>query len=102
MIVRIITVQVKPESVAAFEAETVKNHEGSLKEPGVLRFDVLRDTEQDGTFVLYEVYRDQAAVDAHKETAHYANWKNAVADMMASPRESTAYDVIAPVDPNLW
>ncbi len=102
MIVRIITVNVKPESVEAFEAETVKNHEGSLGEPGVLRFDVLRDTEQHDRFVLYEVYGDQAAVDAHKGTAHYERWKNAVADMMAGPRESAAYDVVAPADPGRW
>ncbi len=102
MIVRIITVHVKPEFTEAFEVETVKNHEGSVGEAGVLRFDVLRDGEQRGRYILYEVYRDQAAVDAHKETEHYERWKTAVADMMAKPRESTSCEVVAPTDPHRW
>lgn len=102
MIVRIITVHVKPEHIEAFEAETVRNHEGSVAEPGVLRFDVLRDGDQRGRYLLYEVYRDQAAVEAHKETAHYERWKDAVADMMAKPRESTTCEVVAPADPDRW
>ncbi|TVR85372.1 MAG: antibiotic biosynthesis monooxygenase [Spirochaetaceae bacterium] len=102
MIVRLIQVYVKPESVSSFESETTLNHEASLREPGVLRFDVLRDGSRPGTYLLYEVYRDQEAADAHKLTKHYARWKDEVADLMAQPRESTTYEVVAPMNPESW
>lgn len=102
MIVRIITVSVKSECVAEFEKETSLNHQGSIEEIGVLRFDVLKDTEHPGRYVLYEVYVDEKATRLHKETQHYARWKAAVEPMMAGPRESAAYSVIAPTDPGAW
>jgi len=102
MIVRVIRVQVKAESVSSFESETTLNHEASLREPGILRFDVLRDGTHPGTYLLYEVYRNQGAVDAHKLTKHYERWKNTVAEFMAEPRESTAYEVVAPMNPESW
>ncbi len=102
MIVRVISVQVKLDCIDLFEEETQQNHVGSIQEPGVLRFDVLRDPTTAGNYLLYEVYRDQAAVEAHKETAHYARWRDAVADCMAAPRQSTAYEVVAPADPAAW
>ena len=42
--------------------------------------------------MLVEVYRDAEASAAHKETPHYATWRDTVADMMARPRESTKFD----------
>lgn len=96
MIVRIVTIQVKKDFIEQFETETRLNHEGSVREPGVLRFDVLRDPETLGSYVLYEVYRDQEANEAHKHTSHYARWKKAVQEWMVTPRASTAYEVIAP------
>ncbi len=102
MFVRIVTVHVKPDRSAAFEAATAKNHRGSIAEPGVLRFDVLRDARNPGTYYLYEAYRDEAATAAHKETAHYAEWKHAVASMMVGDRSSVACEVVEPKDPGTW
>ncbi len=102
MIVRVIDVQVKPESVEAFVEATVQNHAGSIAEPGVLRFDVLQDASDPAHFLLYEVYRDQEATLAHKETAHYGAWKSAVESMMARPRRSTSCTPMAPTDPSSW
>lgn len=102
MIVRIITVHVKREYIDRFEEETRLNHEGSVAEEGVLRFDVLRDSETPGRYVLYEVYRDEAATDAHKQTAHYARWKEQAEPMMAAPREAESFEVVAPGDPGAW
>jgi quinol monooxygenase YgiN len=39
--------------------------------------------------VLYEVYRDEEAAAAHKETEHYKKWRETVAPMMKTPRHST-------------
>jgi quinol monooxygenase YgiN len=46
--------------------------------------------------MLIEVYRTQEAAAAHKETAHYAKWRDAVATMMAEPRHSVKYNAIFP------
>lgn len=96
MIVRIITVHVKQGSEAAFEEATRRNHEGSINEPGVLRFDVLRDQDSPGTYYLYEAYETERATMEHKETAHYHAWKAAVADLMEGDRSSVSCSVVAP------
>ncbi len=96
MIVRIVTVRVKRGSEAAFEAATVDNHRGSVREPGVLRFDVLKDADDPGTYYLYEAYVDDDATRAHKETAHYNTWRAAVADLLDGDRTSVACSVVAP------
>jgi autoinducer 2-degrading protein len=102
MIVRIITVKVKRGSEAAFEEATIPNHHGSLSEAGVLRFDVLKDEDAPGTYYLYEVYRDEAATVAHKETEHYQIWRAAINEYMASPRASVKCSVVAPADEGAW
>lgn len=102
MIVRFVTARVKPGHEKPFEEATVKNHHGSVREPGCLRFDVLKDTSMEGTYYLYEVYKDEAATDAHKETEHYRSWREAVAPMMAADRESVSGTPVVPTDPAAW
>jgi len=102
MIVRIIDVYVREGDEKAFRAETLSNREGSIREAGVLRFDVLQVEGQPGHFVLFEVYRDEQATLDHKETPHYKAWREAVEPMMAGPRASTACSVVAPEDPGEW
>jgi (4S)-4-hydroxy-5-phosphonooxypentane-2,3-dione isomerase len=96
MLVVHVHVRVKPDDLEAFLAETRRNAAGSLEEPGVRRFDVLQDATDPAHVVLNEVYVDQAAADAHKQTAHYARWRDAVAPMMAEPRSSTRFDAVFP------
>jgi quinol monooxygenase YgiN len=91
-----VHVHVKPECIDAFKAATLANARASLLELGVLRFDVVQQAEDPAKFVLIEVYRDTAAAAAHKETAHYPVWRDAVAPMMAEPRSSVKYDAVFP------
>ncbi len=93
-----VSIQVKPESVAAFIEATKDNASNSIKEPGVVRFDFLQDNETPTHFVLYEVYLDPADFERHRETAHFLRWRAAAADMMAEPRVGTRYTNILPVD----
>jgi autoinducer 2-degrading protein len=97
MFVTLVHVHVKPEHLAEFIGATRTNHLASVREPGNLRFDVLQSTEDGTRFVLYEAYRDEAAAKSHKETAHYAAWRDAVADWMAEPRLGVRYDGLLPV-----
>lgn len=98
LIVVHVQVHVKAEAVEAFRAATVVNATASLLEPGVARFDVLQDHEDPTRFVLCEAYRSAAAVVAHKDTAHYQTWRDAVAELMAEPRTSRKFGNVHPED----
>lgn len=98
MLVVHIHVQVKPECVEAFKQATLANARASLQEPGVARFDVVQQQDDPARFVFVEVYRDAAAAAAHKETAHYPVWRDAVASMMAEPRRSVKFGNVFPED----
>ena len=91
MHVTLVHVHVLPEHADAFVEATRLNHVASTREPGNLRFDVLRLAEDPTRFVLYEAYVDEAAARAHKETKHYAAWRDAVTDWMAEPRRGVPY-----------
>ncbi|MGE5441547.1 MAG: antibiotic biosynthesis monooxygenase [Bacteroidota bacterium] len=98
MHVTLVHVKVKPEHVGAFIAATSPNHEGSVREPGNRRFDVLQDPGDPTRFLLYEVYASEADAAAHKRTAHYLAWRNAVAEMMAEPRRGVSWRCLFPED----
>jgi len=98
MLIVQVHVHVKPESVEAFRAATIENASNSVKEPGIARFDVLQQADDPNRFVLVEVYRSVEATVEHKQTAHYAKWRDAVANMMAEPRSSVKYSNVFPAD----
>lgn len=101
MLIVHVEVRVKPEAVAAFEAATLENARASLNEPGILRFDVVRQLDDPTRFVLVEVYRDETAPLAHKQTPHYAAWRDAVEPLMAEPRSSRRFSDVFP-DASGW
>lgn len=98
MLVVHVHVRVKPECVEAFKTATLANASASVREPGIARFDVVQQQDDPTRFVLVEAYRTSAAPAAHKETAHYATWRDAVAPMMAEPRTSVKFSNVFPLD----
>jgi len=96
MLIVHVHVRVKPESVAEFRQATIENARSSVQEPGIARFDVIQQQDDATRFVLIEVYRTPEAATAHKETAHYAKWRDTVASMMAEPRQSAKYSEVFP------
>ena len=98
MLVIHIQVHVKPEFIEPFKQATLANARESMKEPGVARFDVVQNQEDPSHFVFVEVYRSLEANAAHKETKHYATWRDTVASMMAEPRTRAQFTNIFPDD----
>jgi autoinducer 2-degrading protein len=94
-----VDIAVVPEQFDAFLAATDENAVASRAEQGIVRFDVLSDRGDPAHVVLVEIYRDEAAAAAHKDTAHYQRWRDTVAPMMARPREATRYVNTSPDDP---
>jgi quinol monooxygenase YgiN len=93
-----VFVRVKPEHVEAFIAATKDNASNSVKEAGVARFDALQQLDDPTRFTLIEVYYGPEGHAAHRETTHYARWREAVADMMAEPRVAVKYQNVSPGD----
>ncbi len=98
MLVVHVDVHVKPENVEAFIEATIENASQSLEEHGITRFDLVQQSDDPTRFVLVEVYRTPDDPARHKETAHYAVWRDTVANMMAEPRRSVKYESIFPYD----
>jgi autoinducer 2-degrading protein len=93
-----VHVHVKPDGVEAFKAASLANAAGSRREAGVVRFDLIEDRADPTRFVLVEIYRDEAAAAAHKQTAHYAAWRDSVGELMAEQRRSGKYVNVSPDD----
>ena len=93
-----VHVHVKEGCEEAFCAASLENARNSVQEPGVARFDVCQQNDAPTRFVLVEVYRDDEAPVAHKETAHYQTWRDTVADMMAEPRQAVKFSNCFPND----
>jgi (4S)-4-hydroxy-5-phosphonooxypentane-2,3-dione isomerase len=96
MLIVHVFVHVKPEHVDAFRAATLENARNSLQEPGVVRFDVVQQEDDPTRFVLLEIYRTADDPARHKETAHYATWRDAVEPMLGEPRHRIAYRAVFP------
>ena len=102
MIVTCVHVRVKPEATDLFIEATIANHRNSVKEPGNLRFDLVRETEDPDRFMIYEAYDSEESAAAHKKTPHYLEWRDKVAEWMAEPRKGVKYIIIEPKDRSQW
>ena len=91
MHILIVHGHVKQEYLDAFIAATKINATESAKEPGIVQFDFLQQEDDPTKIVLVEVYRDKEAPAKHKETKHYLEWNEKVADMWVTPRTRAWY-----------
>jgi (4S)-4-hydroxy-5-phosphonooxypentane-2,3-dione isomerase len=98
MFILVVHARVRPDHLDAFREATLANARESRREPGVARFDVLQDLDDPSRFTLVEVYRTPEDPARHKETAHYARWRDTVEGMLAEPRTRARYRNLDPGD----
>ncbi len=98
MVIVHVHVNVKSQFIEAFKEATIENASNSIKEHGVARFDVIQEADDPTKFILVEVYKTIEAATAHKETAHYARWRDTVGEMMSEPRQGIKFTNIFPED----
>ena len=98
MLVVLVHVHVKEACIETFKQASIENARLSIREAGIARFDCIQQADEPTRFVLIEVYRNGEAPAAHKQTEHYARWRDAVADMMAEDRFSVKYANLFPDD----
>jgi quinol monooxygenase YgiN len=94
MIVTSIVFTFAEQDVVKAESMLRELRDASLKEPGVVGFDVGRSSEKPNVFALWEVYRDQAAVDAHRATEHY---QRLVVDGVRSLAQERHVEILVPL-----
>jgi len=70
-------------------------------EPGCARFNVLQDGQDPNTYYFYEVYKDEAALEAHRAAPHYAVWR-AAADTLDGPAQATRCQTVCPAAIDYW
>jgi quinol monooxygenase YgiN len=96
MLIVHVHIHVKPESIDAFREASIENARNSVQEPGIARFDLFQQADDQARFLLVEIYRHAEDQARHRETAHYAQWRDTVAPMMAEPRASVKYNSVFP------
>src|SRR6188472_3876332 len=96
MLIVHVFVHVLPHRVDDFIAASRENARNSVREPGIVRFDLVQQDDDPTRFLLIEIYRTPQDPARHKETAHYATWRDAVEPMMSEPRRSVKYHAIVP------
>jgi quinol monooxygenase YgiN len=84
MFVLSVDLRIKPENVDAFIAKALENAAHSRKEPGCKQFDVLVDPKDRTVAMLYEVYLDDKAFEAHQQTLHFKKYLAEAVPLVAS------------------
>lgn len=87
------TVRVPPENLEAFRPHMLAMLAGSRAEDGCLQYSYAEDVGEPGLIRVFEVWRDQAAIDAHFQTPHMAAWRAAWPQFGVSDRRLFAYEV---------
>ena len=94
-----VAVKVKPGHKEAYIQAITEDARSSVRdEPGCLRFEVMEDQEDPNLIYLVEVYRDQAAFEAHTKTPHLLRYREASGPLLAEPSSRRICNNIFPAD----
>ena len=93
--VLVVNIRIKPESVESFMKKLGENAAAARKEPGCRQFDVLVDPKDKTKVMLYEVYNDEKAFEAHQQTPHFKKYVAEAVPLLAS-RERHVWTRAAP------
>ncbi|GAB4545519.1 MAG: hypothetical protein Fur002_19750 [Anaerolineales bacterium] len=94
MIIQVVYLEAREDDLEKFIREASLNAAESKKETGVVQFDLLQQEDAPTRFMLYEIYQDEAALQAHRETAHFKRWVEVGVPLLAKPRERNMYALI--------
>ena len=102
MIAMWVKARVKPEQRKRFlEAIEIDALGSERDEAGCYRFNVLQDEQDPNVYYFYEVYKDQAALEAHRTMPHYATWR-AAADTLDGATLATRCSTVFPSADKYW
>jgi quinol monooxygenase YgiN len=84
MFVLQVSIKIKPDNVGAFMQKALDNAREARKEPGCRQFDVLVDPKDAARVMLYEVYDDEKAFEAHQQTPHFKKYLAEAVPLLAA------------------
>jgi autoinducer 2-degrading protein len=96
MIHIVVRIEPKTEKIEAFLELALFDAQNSRNEPGCLRFDVIKHNDNPPRFAFYEVYKDEDAVKAHRQTPHFARWAKEIEALLNVPRTADKYTTVDP------
>ena len=79
-----VKLRIRPENVEAFMGRLAENAKGARSEPGCRTFDVSVDPNDRTSVMLYEVYADEKAFEAHQQTPHFQKYLADAVPLLAS------------------
>jgi (4S)-4-hydroxy-5-phosphonooxypentane-2,3-dione isomerase len=79
-----VKIRIKPEQVENFMAKLAENAKAARTEPGCKTFDVSVDPNDKTSVMLYEVYVDDKAFEAHQATPHFKKYLAEAIPLLAS------------------
>ena len=82
--VLVVNIRIKPDNVDVWMKKAAENARAARKEPGCRQFDVLVDPNDRARVMLYEVYDDEKAFEAHQQTPHFKTYLAEAVPLLAS------------------
>ena len=79
-----VDIRIKPEHVERWMPMALENARAARKEPGCRHFDVLVDPKDRARIMLYEIYDDEKAFEAHQQTPHFKKYVAEAVPLLAS------------------
>ena len=92
----------KPECIEQFKNGLIKNAKCSLKEKGVVRFDIIQEKEHRNHFKLIETYYDAEALKSHRSSAHFKEFDELTKTALLEPRTKVEYETVYPDNVSGW
>jgi len=98
MLTVLVSIIIKSDHLQAFTEATIEDVRASLKDPGVIHFELLRESEDTTHFMLHEVYDSRETGLQHLEMEHFKKWQSTIKSMVVEPPHAVAYEHILPRD----
>lgn len=96
MVTIIANYRARPEAADKVAATLSRHVAATRTEPGCLQFVAYRSHSEPTRFVLYEQYRDEDAVSAHRETEHFRAYVEETIIPLLDERHLERLDEVAP------
>jgi (4S)-4-hydroxy-5-phosphonooxypentane-2,3-dione isomerase len=94
LLVNVVEYDIVPGQIDAYLAALKENGAATVKEPGCREFNILVSQKDPNHVLIFEVYDDAAAVQAHRETDHFKKYAATIKDMVAK-REVHPFSSVA-------
>ena len=82
--VLVVSIKIKPENVERWMKMALENAREARKEPGCRQFEVLVDPKDKTKVLLFEIYNDEKAFEAHQATPHFKKYLAEAVPLLAS------------------